>query len=241
MTAGAASFRIFAGSHRKLSRVRQSDGLVLWRARDLLSELFRPSTFELRTSNFGFPPNGPHSSTCSRSDEPAVVGHSPSAPACHVVVSTKMEASPRRAVALCEGGQNLESRADPKRPGILVSGDQRSALSARFPLEEAGQMPCAVNHIKDSNCSGFDSIENEVVCESNDRQHPHVRQVAVTAPIGDAAFGLSRQLFKGRFDRIEHSLCCRGIVACDRCVDVGQVFRDDRRVALQPHHYFAAD
>ena len=35
--------------------------------------------------------------TCSRADEPAVVGHSPAASARHVVVSTKTE-------ALCDGG-----------------------------------------------------------------------------------------------------------------------------------------
>jgi len=73
----------------------------------------------------------------------------------------------------------------------------RVRLTARFPLEKAGQMPCAVDHIENPNCFGFDSIKYKIVCESNDRKHPHIWQVAVLAAIGDAALGLSRQLRKG--------------------------------------------
>jgi hypothetical protein len=89
-------------------------------------------------------------------------------------------------------------------------------LTARFLPEKAGQMPRAMNHIKDPNRFGLDSIEYEIVCESNDRKHPHLWQVAVAAPIGDAAFGLSRQLRKGRFYRIEHFSRRCSTVACDR-------------------------
>ena len=78
MTAGDAPFRNFffdIWSHRKLSR-----------ARDLLSELFRASSFELRNSDFL------HGPSARRTPSPLSIAW--------------------RAVALCEGGSALESRAD---------------------------------------------------------------------------------------------------------------------------------
>lgn len=62
--------------------------------------------------------------------------------------------------------------------------------------EKPWQMARAMDYVKHSYCLDIELIKQEIVCEADYWQHPHIGQVSISRSIRDPAFGLLPQLLE---------------------------------------------